>query len=128
MKYNECKTEQAFKMEWVRRNKRSFTDVFCIETEETVKGFPDVLTLDENGLAQFAEFKKAKKGFIEFQPTQPAFYKAHPNMLISVISLVENNEKFYVVVLPVQVVLSKLNGTRRLDLRPWCIDDVEVQL
>ena len=126
MKYSECRTEQAFKMEWIRRNKKSFTDVFCIETEETVKGFPDVLTLKENGLAQFVEFKKARNGWIEFQSTQPAFYKAHPKMLISVISLVENKGKFYVVALPVPIVLSRLNGSRKLDLRPWCIEHLEV--
>lgn len=127
MKYSECRTEQAFKMEWIRQHRKDFTDIFCIETEETVKGFPDVLTLDENGLAQFAEFKRARKGIIHFQPTQPAFYKSHPNMLISVISLVENKGKFYVVTLPVQVVMAELNSTLQLDLRKWCIDKTEVK-
>ena len=127
MKYSECKTEQAFKMEWIRRNRKNFTEIFCIETEETVKGFPDVLTLSENSVAQFAEFKKARNGFIHFQSTQPAFYKAHSNMLISVISLVENKGKYYVVALPIQIVMSRLKGAMNLDLRPWCIDKTEVE-
>ena len=127
MKYSECKTEQAFKMEWIRRNRRDFMEIFCIETEETVKGFPDVLALNENSVAYFVEFKKARNGFIHFQNTQPAFYKAHPNMLISVVSLVESKGKYYVVALPIQIVMSRLNGTLQLDLRPWCVDKTEVK-
>lgn len=131
MKYSECRTEQAFKMEWVKRHKKDYLEIFCIESEETVKGFPDVLIIEEyNGgsqLPQFAEFKKARNGWIEFQPTQPAFYRAHKKLLISVISLVELKGKFYVVPLPVPIVLSRLNGNRKLDLRPWCVESLEVK-
>ena len=131
MKYSECKTEQAFKMEWIRRNRKNFMEIFCIETEETVKGFPDVLAIEENDHCNqtpyFVEFKKARNGFIHFQPTQPAFFKAHQRLFHSVVSLVENKGKFYVVVLPAVIAYDRLNGTLQLDLRPWCIDKTEVK-
>ena len=47
MKYKECKTEQAVKYEWIKRHKGDYLKLFCIETEETVKGFPDVLGIKE---------------------------------------------------------------------------------
>ena len=137
MKYEECKTEQAFKMEWIRRNKGNFIAVFPIETEETVKGFPDVLGIREtvvmdkelNVVAKvqtpcFMEFKLAKKGRIKFQPTQPAFYKAHKELDISVVSLAEYYGKYYIVDFPVSALFEKngsfeLNEMNEVDLRSW---------
>ena len=137
MKYSECKTEQAFKMEWIRRNKKSFMELFCIETEETVKGFPDALGIrvtdamdkELNVVAKvqtpcFIEFKLAKRGRIKFQPTQPAFYKAHKELDISVISLAEYYGKYYVVSFPVSALFEKngafkLDGMGEVDLRSW---------
>lgn len=87
MNYNKCKNEQDFKMAWFRRFKRYYADMFCIETEETVGGFPDVMALGYNQQAHFFEFKYTKTGKIKFQPTQPAFYKAHDTMDIEVIAL-----------------------------------------
>ena len=130
MKYSECKTEQAFKMEWIRRNRKYYMTVFCIETEETVKGFPDVLAIDEKDdcsqTPYFLEFKKARNGFVEFQPTQPAFYRKNPRMFISMIALVENKGKQYIVILPAVIVLAKLKEGLRLDLRPFCIEQTEI--
>lgn len=131
MKYSECKTEQAFKMEWIRRNRQNFMEIFCIETEETVKGFPDVLIIEEGNYCRqtpyFLEFKKAKNGIIHFQPTQPAFFKSHKRLFHSVVALVENKGKFYVIALPAVVAYAKLNGTLQLDLRPWCREETEVK-
>ena len=137
MKYEECKTEQAFKTEWIRRNKRRFIAVFPIETEETVKGFPDVLGICETDVMDkelnvvakvqttcFMEFKLAKRGRIKFQPTQPAFYKAHKELDISVVSLAEYYGKYYIVSFPVSALFEKkgafeLNGINEVDLRSW---------
>ena len=137
MKYEECKTEQAFKTEWIRRNKRRFIAVFPIETEETVKGFPDVLGICETDVMDkelnvvakvqttcFMEFKLAKRGRIKFQPTQPAFYKAHKELDISVVSLAEYYGKYYIVSFPVSALFEKkgafeLNGMNEVDLRSW---------
>ena len=49
MNYNKCKNEQDFKMAWFKRFKRYYADMFCIETEETVGGFPDVMALGYKG-------------------------------------------------------------------------------
>ena len=137
MKYKECKTEQSFKMEWIRRNKGRYIAVFPIETEETVKGFPDVLGICETDVMDkelsvaakvqtpcFMEFKLAKRGRIKFQPTQPAFYKAHKELDISVVSLAEYYGKYYIVDFPVSALFEKngifeLNGMNEVDLRSW---------
>ena len=137
MKWADCKTEQAFKMEWIRRHKSDSAKYFCIETEETIKGFPDVLAVVRGALnhqfPKFFEFKKARKGWIEFQPTQPAFYKANRELDISIIALVENKGKHYIVSFPAIWLLSDdlsyygLKGGLRLDLRPLCFEGNEVK-
>ena len=87
MNYNKCKNEQDFKMAWLKKFKKYYADMFCIETEETVGGFPDVMALGYNQMAHFFEFKFTKTGKIKFQPTQPAFYRQHNTMDINVIAL-----------------------------------------
>lgn len=70
-----CKNEQSFKKEYLCLFERRIN--FCIETEETVLGFPDVLTLDSRGFAEFYEFKFTNGGVIKFQPSQIAFYRKY---------------------------------------------------
>ena len=117
-------------MECIRRHKKEYVALFPIETEETVKGFPDVLGVYEIDFRKqqpcFLEFKKARNGFIHFQPTQPAFYKANPKLFIYVVSLVEYEAKTYVVALSAELVLIKLKGTLNVDLRPFCNKENEV--
>ena len=109
MGYSECRSEQEFKMEWIRRNKDKFLKLFCIETEETVDGFPDVLAIreadsfDAEGnkkrkvqTVTFIEFKFARNGWIKFRPSQPAFYKANKELDIEVCALCEHKGKFYI--------------------------------
>ena len=131
MKYSQCLTEQQFKMEWIRRHKKEYVAVFPIETEETVKGFPDVLAIHAINKAEqipyLLEFKRARRGFIKFQPTQPAFYKANPDLFIYVVSLVEYETKLYIVSLPKDVVLKALRGILTLDVRPYCNEGNEVK-
>ena len=130
MKWSQCLTEQQFKMEWIRRHKKEYVAVFPIETEETVKGFPDVLAIHKLDWATqvpcLLEFKRARRGFIKFQPTQPAFYKANPDLFIYVVSLVEYETKLYIVSLPKDVVLKALRGILTLDVRPYCNEGNEV--
>ena len=130
MKYEQCLTEQQFKMEWIRRHKKEYIAVFPIETEETVKGFPDVLAIHEfNKDVQtpyLLEFKKARNGVVEFQSTQPAFYKANPKLYIYMIALVKYEAKTYVISLPSQIVMDCLKGKTRLDLRRFCTTEFEV--
>lgn len=86
-----CRDEQDFKMYCVRnqRAKKNINaDVFCIETEETVKGFPDVMIVPFEGNIFFQEYKYSNaQGKIRFQPTQPSFYRSHPVMDITVVAL-----------------------------------------
>ncbi len=85
--YAKCRTEQDFKMLYLKNNANQKYHSFCIETEETVKGFPDVISINKFDLTcTMYEFKFTKTGRIKFQPTQPAFYKAHPELLIRVIA------------------------------------------
>lgn len=86
--YKMCLSEQQFKNLYIKKKlKQSNNEVFCIETEETVQGFPDVMLLDSNNKAYFYEFKISdKNGNIKFQPTQPAFYRKHISMNVHVIA------------------------------------------
>lgn len=87
--FSDCKDEQQFKMKYVREVlKPQFARVFCIETEETVRGFPDVMCLESNYApfllvhAFFCEFKYSNAhGKIKFQPTQPSFYRANDEVM-----------------------------------------------
>ena len=77
--YSTCQDEQDFKkfyctLELKKKYQNTVQKIFCIETEETVAGFPDVMELliDSTIRAHFYEFKFSdKRGNIKFQPTQP---------------------------------------------------------
>lgn len=92
--YLTCKDEQDFKKlyciaELKKKYHNTVQRIFCIETEETVAGFPDVMELliDSTIRAHFYEFKFSdRRGNIKFQPTQPAFYKMYPEMEICVVA------------------------------------------
>lgn len=86
-KYVDCKNEQEFKMMYLKENKDKDWYDFCIETEETVKGFPDVMLIEKQSrVCIFYEFKFTKTGKIKFQPTQPAFYKLHHSLVITIVA------------------------------------------
>jgi hypothetical protein len=51
---------------------------FCVESPDTMRGFPDVLAISDRGRYQLYELKVSdNKGFIKFERTQPLFYKKH---------------------------------------------------
>lgn len=97
--YKDCDNEQQFKMSIVKNIFKDIFDcVFCIETEETVQGFPDVMCLYKNinggTSAFFYEFKYSNKsGKIKFQPTQPAFYKKYENIMQIIIVAYDQRTK-----------------------------------
>lgn len=105
--YSDCKNEQQFKMKYIKNElKRTYKHVFCIETEETIAGFPDVLALDIQGRATFFEFKYSScSGKIKFQPTQPAFYRKHSDLNIYVVAY--NKKTNIVVIFPSQMLSTK---------------------
>ena len=85
--FSQCENEQQFKMLYTKKLASESEYRFCIETEETVKGFPDVLIYDRNvKMARFEEFKFTKNGKIKFQSTQPAFYKKYKDLYIEVLA------------------------------------------
>ena len=85
--YSKCKSEQEFKMMWLKKHINDSEIFFCIETEETIKGFPDVMCINKKTQGtHFFEFKYTKSGKIKFQPTQPSFYKKCPSLDIKVIA------------------------------------------
>ena len=95
--YSKCKDEQSFKMLFLKHipNKEAFNH-FCIETEETVKGFPDVLSIHkETDKVSFEEFKYTKTGKIKFQPTQPAFYKKYFTLPIIIVAYNAKTDKVH---------------------------------
>lgn len=97
--YKDCDNEQQFKMSVIKYILKNIFDcVFCIETEETVQGFPDVMCLYKNlnggTSALFYEFKYSNKsGKIKFQPTQPAFYKKYKDTMQIVIVAYDQRTK-----------------------------------
>jgi len=128
MDFSDCKDEQQFKMKYIREIlEPQFDDVFCIETEETVKGFPDVMCLscmvkESASLCNFFEFKFSdRQGKIKFQPTQPAFYRKHEKMNIWIVAYNQKTGK--VEEFPVWDISTK-KGERRFYLN----EKAEVQL
>lgn len=82
------KNEQDFKRAWIEYlHKTEPCTVFEVENEEKEPGFPDVLCINrQTGRATFYEIKLARKsGLFKFEPTQPLFYKQHPELDISVV-------------------------------------------
>ena len=75
--YTDCQNEQQFKMKWLKINELSHFTKFCIETEETVKGFPDVMFIDND---------TKQTWFAEFKFTKPSFYKKYYHLPIKVIA------------------------------------------
>lgn len=90
-----CRDEQAFKKLYcylrLRQKDSKSQRIFFIETEETVAGFPDVMELLTGGVFPIVlhlyEFKISDRyGIIEFQPSQPAFYKSNEGLKVQVVA------------------------------------------
>jgi hypothetical protein len=63
------------------------TTLFEIENEEKEPGMPDVLAVHPSLPATFIEFKYANKnGVIEFQYSQPRFYRQHDDLNIQILA------------------------------------------
>jgi hypothetical protein len=84
---SEAKFKAAIIKLW--KSEGIFDEIFCIETEETEPGFPDVMVkLNDQEVYKFFEFKVSDaKGLIEFTKNQPRFYLFHRGMDIQVLAL-----------------------------------------
>jgi len=116
------KDEAAFKAAVLKAwKKTSVFKHFEIENEEKEPGMPDVLAMSGILPAYFSEFKMSdKKGVIEFQPTQPLFYKRNKELLIEILAWDVPRKRV--------VHISPLEVLERKDLKfaiPEDIDDIE---
>lgn len=90
-KFPRFKDEQELKMWFMKRRfeplKKNIYS-FCIETEETCAGFPDVMITEKStSETTFYEFKHSHdSNSVKFRPAQPAFYKKHDKMNIYIIA------------------------------------------
>lgn len=99
-----CRDEQAFKKLYcslrLRHKECENQKIFCIETEETVAGFPDVMELFTSSscamAVHFYEFKASDRyGVIEFQPTQPAFYRSNEDLKVQVVAYNRKSQRVH---------------------------------
>lgn len=93
------KNEASFKRALVKEMRENFTvaEVFEIESEETEKGFPDLLVINYDSPAVLMELKITDKdGFVTFQKTQPLFYKQHHKLTIPILVWDSQNQKIVI--------------------------------
>lgn len=88
------RTEKEFSKWIVAQLRRHFKTVFSIETEETVKGFPDIMVMSALNKASFIELKVGSKD-IHLQHTQLAFAKCHPEMSIGLCIFNQDTRSIY---------------------------------
>lgn len=113
------KTEAAFKSWFVDVLRGDGGTPFCIETEETEPGFPDVLEI-KGGKAVLYEMKLAnKKGIFKMQKTQPLFYKKHQNLQIYVV--VWDNAMGNYISIPGNLLANRCaeHGSLKLDIKEF---------
>lgn len=95
------KNEQQFKMKFIEKSteRGAFGDkYFCIETEETEPGFPDVMKLTYENKASFFEMKLAdSEDNFKVQRTQPLFYLNHRDLDITILVWSNKRNKMYAV-------------------------------
>lgn len=96
------KNEQQFKMYYIKNameTGKKGQKIFCIETEETVLGFPDVMevvTINDINMTTFYEFKVSNKaGVITFRPAQLSFYKNNAQLNTRIIAYDRKNSKVH---------------------------------
>lgn len=88
-----CNSEQEFKQMYLKnilKKDNAKDEFFCIETEETVHGFPDVMHIQNKGdgnYVYFYEFKFTKNSKIHFQASQIAFYKKYASLKTKIVAL-----------------------------------------
>ena len=83
------KDEQSFKAAVLKKWRREYPaqTFFEVENEEKEPGMPDVLGIGGHNQAGFYEFKISDgHGVVEFQKTQPLFYRRHCRLLIKILA------------------------------------------
>ena len=116
---SQYKNEAEFKRDFVELLRESGGTPFCIESEETEPGFPDVLEIYE-GMASLYEMKITDRhGIFKMQKTQPLFYKTYPNLKIYVV-IWDNGMHNYLSV-PAKTIADRCaeHGSLKLDIKEF---------
>ena len=111
--------ENEFK-NWYRKNvlAKQNTRVFNIETEETVKGFPDTVYFDTDKRASLYEFKVCDlSGDVKFTFNQPRFYRQHADVLdIYLVALDNIAREYYTIKLTSKTIKGQVLNIRSLEI------------
>lgn len=110
------RTEKEFSRWLVAQLRKHFRTVFSIETEETVKGFPDIMVVSAGSKAAFMELKIGTK-YIQLQHTQLAFAKLHEEMIIGLCIFNQATGSIYF--LPDIKKLEKIKPAKTTDKQIW---------
>lgn len=110
------RTEKEFSGWLVAQLRRHFNSVFSIETEETVKGFPDIMVVSAGSRAAFIELKVGTQ-YIHLQHTQLAFAKRHEEMTIGLCVFNQSTRSIYF--LPDIKMLEKIKPAKTTDKQVW---------
>lgn len=116
---SQYKNEADFKRDFVEELRKAGGTPFCIESEETEPGFPDVLDV-KNGEALFFETKITDRhGIFKMQKSQPRFYKTYPNLHIYVV-IWDNGMHNYLTV-PARMIADRCaeHGSLKLDIKEF---------
>lgn len=111
-------TEKEFASKIVAELKKYTQTVFQIESEETVKGFPDILYCVRPHVFAFFELKIINNSVLKLQKTQLVFAKKHgKNMKISLLAYDNNTKGFYYI--PNILDLEKVPVYKNTDKQLW---------
>lgn len=110
------RTEKEFSRWLVAQLRKHFNTVFSIETEETVKGFPDIMIMPTLNKTVFMELKVGLKD-IQLQHTQLAFAKRHKEMSIGLCIFNQDTGSIYF--LPDIKRLEEIKPAKVTDKKVW---------
>lgn len=110
------RTEKEFSRWLVAQLRKHFNTVFSIETEETVKGFPDIFVMSSSEKVVFIELKVGTT-FIHLQHTQLAFAKRHKEMSIGLCIFNQDTGSIYF--LPDIKRLEEIKPAKVTDKQVW---------
>lgn len=110
------RTEKEFSKWLVTQLRRHFNTVFSVETEETVKGFPDIMIMPTLNKVAFMELKVGTK-YIHLQHTQLAFAKLHEEMSIGLCIFNQDTRSIYF--LPDIKMLENIKPAKTTDKQVW---------
>ena len=113
------KNEAEFKKDFVELLKSTGSTVFCIESEETVPGFPDVLEIKGGNTCLYEMKITDRHGIFKMQKTQPRFYKMYPTLKIYVV--IWDNGMHNYLSIPARMILQKCteHNSFKLDIKEF---------